>query len=156
MGRAGSGSTDGLVGPGCCQSDKRAYRANLRARDDGRHGRPGRRASFRCRGRLGEGDGLLPSRMLKGYAMIEKAELQHSVNNARALIDESGTGWDPYEVWLTRVWPQQRSIGLGRAGTAIPERSQRHICVSGYRTTLVWASRIGRGVMILLRFQLKT
>lgn len=86
--------------------------------------------------------------------MAKKAELQHSANNARAFIEKSVTGWDPYEVWLTRVRPQQRWIRLERAGTAIPERSQHRICVAGYRTTLVWASRIGRGVMILLRYQL--
>jgi len=105
---------------------------------------------------LSEGDGLPPSGMLEDYAMVEKAELQHSANNSRALIEESGTGWDPYEVWLARVRPQHRSIRLGRARTVIPEHSQRRICISGYRTTLLWVSRIGRGVMILMRFQLKT
>jgi len=65
------------------------------------------------------------------------------------------SGWDPYEVWLTRIRPQQhRSIESGREGTRTPERPGNRVPALGYVTVLVKASRIVREVRILLRIKL--
>jgi hypothetical protein len=42
------------------------------------------------------------------------------------------TGWDPYEVWLTRIRPQQRLIEWGREETDAQERSGHRILAFGY------------------------
>jgi hypothetical protein len=54
------------------------------------------------------------------------------------------TGWDPYEVWLTRIRPQQRLIEWGREETDAQERSGHRILAFGYVSALWRAFRIIR------------
>jgi len=68
-----------------------------------------------------------------------------------AMVDK--TGWDPYQVWLTRIRPQQRLIESGREETDALERSGHRLFAFGGVSALVRASGIIRDVRILLRIQ---
>ncbi len=74
--------------------------------------------------------------------MGDKAELELGSDQERAQTNESATGWDPYEVWLTRVRLQQQFTALRVAGTVGPERPRARIRALGYITSLVRTLRM--------------
>ncbi len=73
--------------------------------------------------------------------MVDEAEREPGANENGAIDRPAVTGWDPYQVWLTRIRPHQQLIGP-RAHA--PTHPFRYVGASGA------ASRVMREVAFLL------
>ncbi len=75
--------------------------------------------------------------------MADKSQLQPGADSKKGVDRGATVGWDPYQVWLTRIRPQQHSIQLratGGVNSKPPSRAMR-----GFRylqTTLVIAIKM--------------
>ena len=61
--------------------------------------------------------------------MEDKARSHPGANADAVLKQGTAKGWDPYEVWFTRIWSAQRSIELASARPASLHRRRRAIRV---------------------------
>ncbi len=83
--------------------------------------------------------------------MVDGAEVEPGAKNTEGvLVERAATGWDPYEVWLTRIRPRQHLIGQRSADTCARKYTRTGSRVFGYAGALVSGSRIMREVRILL------
>lgn len=88
--------------------------------------------------------------MRKGGAMVDEAERESGANENGVINRPAVTGWDPYEVWLTRIRPHQHLIGPPTAYRHTRNRAHapthpfRYVGASGA------ASRVMREVAFLL------
>jgi hypothetical protein len=61
--------------------------------------------------------------------MEDKAQSHPHANGDAVLNQGTATGWDPYEVWFTRIRSHQRSIELVPARSTALQRQRRVIRV---------------------------
>lgn len=67
------------------------------------------------------------SEMPERRVLSVKTDVKRVVSQDRALIVDSPAGWDPYEVWLTRIRPQHPLAEPGAAGAVAATRDRRRI-----------------------------
>ena len=83
--------------------------------------------------------------------MVNEAEMEPGEKNTKGvLVERAAAGWDPYEVWLTRIRPRQHLIGQRSADISARECTRTRSRVFGYAGALVSKSRIVREVRSLL------
>ncbi len=77
--------------------------------------------------------------------MAEKSQAQPDFDITEMVDPVATPGWDPYQVWLTRIRPQQLSTQLGGVGAITKKRAPGARRGFHYFQTLVSATKILRG-----------
>ncbi len=84
--------------------------------------------------------------------MLDQAEAEHAAHAARPVVAAGATGWDPYEVWLTRFRPWQQQM-MARMAQA-PKRPRRRVRALAPLNCLLGSSRLVTRLKVLLGVQL--
>jgi hypothetical protein len=78
--------------------------------------------------------------------MGDQTQLQSDAD-VDGVVKRPATGWDPYQVWSTRIRPPQLSIQIQAVGAVISERARSDICVSYYFHAVLTAAKVFGGLV---------
>lgn len=78
--------------------------------------------------------------------MVDKTQLQGNAD-VGSLVKRPAIGWDPYQVWLTRIRPQQLSMQIQAVGAVSSGRTRSDIRVSYYFRAVLTATKVFGGLV---------